>query len=211
MERLVWRRWLCVMRGGVIGGLALAAMLAAPMPSAAGGPQPTYGDYGDAPDTVRDGRTMLAHPYTDPSVIARYPTVGLDDPRQPSGPWHREPWARMWLGQGVDIEANADAPSSSPLPNIAAQSPDVVASSNKDLLDDGLSSAGIYLPACGLSSFSYTVSGAPTMGDQAATINVWLDFNRDGDWRDVLKCVTTDGLLRTVPEWAVANQPITVG
>jgi hypothetical protein len=32
-------------------------------------------------------------------------------------------------------------------------------------------------------------------------VNVWLDFNRDGDWDDVVDC--PDG---SAPEWAVQNQ-----
>ena len=39
-------------------------------------------------------------------------------------------------------------------------------------------------------------------------INVWFDFNRDGDWEDVLKCPlgpTTTGLA---PEWAVQNEKL---
>jgi hypothetical protein len=35
-------------------------------------------------------------------------------------------------------------------------------------------------------------------------VNVWFDWNRDGDWNDVFQC--PDGT--PAPEWAVQNQPV---
>jgi hypothetical protein len=35
-------------------------------------------------------------------------------------------------------------------------------------------------------------------------VNVWFDWNRDGDWDDTLQCP----LVGPAPEWAVQNQPV---
>jgi hypothetical protein len=55
------------------------------------------------------------------------------------------------------------------------------------------------MPDCRLSRIKYVVNVVDPSVD--LWVNIWLDFNRDGDWDDTLEC--TSG---PVPEWAVQNQ-----
>ena len=73
---------------------------------------------------------------------------------------------------------------------------------DRDRADDSLE-LPLVLPACQPTRFNYTVTVTNPVQDEAY-VNVWFDFNRDGDWEDWLDC--EDGVA--VPEWAVQNQVI---
>ena len=77
---------------------------------------------------------------------------------------------------------------------------------DKDVYDDGLISPPV-LPTtfCSQITFTYSVSFA-AVTTQPLYVNIWFDFNQDGDWQDSGRCAvgpTTTGLLS---EWAVQDQ-----
>ena len=158
-------------------------------------------DLGDAPDSTNSsGITMTAYPKGGPAgVPAKYPTVyGAGSP--PYGPIHWQPRAVAYLGDGVSLENEADVgPDEDGTNNIVPpnDSPDL------DKADDGVA-VPLVLPYCGQTSFVYRVTVVPlaTIEPPPLYVNVWFDWNRDGDWNDVLQC--PDGTM--VPEWAVQNQ-----
>jgi hypothetical protein len=158
-------------------------------------------DLGDAPDSTNSsGTTMAAYPKGGPAgVPAKYPTVyGAGSP--PYGPIHWQPKAVAYLGDGVSLENEADiGPDEDGTNNIVPlnDSPDL------DKADDGVQ-VPLVLPYCQQTSFDYRVTVVPlaTIEPPPLYVNVWLDWNRDGDWNDVLQC--PDGTM--VPEWAVQNQ-----
>jgi len=151
-------------------------------------------DLGDAPDSSNSvaGATMQAYP---PGVTANYPTV-YQAGSPPYGPRHWWPRKMFYLGKAVSLENEADVGSDEdgvnnldPLLNVA----------NQDGADDGLVRP-VSLPFCEKTSLDYVV----TVADPAATsayVNVWCDWNRDGDWNDTLTCPDGD----VVSEWAVQN------
>lgn len=54
--------------------------------------------------------------------------------------------------------------------------------------------------------FRYKVTvGTPILSMRY--VNIWIDFNRDGDWDDVLTCRQGKQVI-TVTEWAVQDQAI---
>ena len=158
-------------------------------------------DLGDAPDSSNTaGVQMTAYPKGGPlGVQANYPTVyGVGSP--PYGPIHWQPKAVAYLGDGVSLENEADfGPDEDGTNNIdpSNDSPDL------DKADDGVA-VPLVLPHCGQTSFDYRVTVVPlaTIEPPPLYVNVWFDWNRDGDWNDVLLC--PDGTQ--VPEWAVQNQ-----
>jgi hypothetical protein len=158
-------------------------------------------DLGDAPDSSNTaGVPMTAYPKGGPlGVQANYPTVyRIGSP--PCGPVHWQPKAVAYLGNGVSLENEADiGPDEDGTNNIDPRndSPDL------DKADDGVA-VPLVLPHCELTSFDYRVTVVPlaTIEPPPLYVNVWFDWNRDGDWNDVLQC--PDGTM--VPEWAVQNQ-----
>ena len=160
-------------------------------------------DLGDAPDsTNHPGAKMSAYPGT--AVLANYPTV-YDDPTGVPGPIHLKPTEDSHLGRGVSGETDADTlPDSDGVTNIDPTSNQA----NRDKYDDGVHIPSIQIPKCGKTSFRYSVNVVG--GVKKRVVNVWFDFNRDGDWDDVLKCRSGRKVLE-VPEWAVQNDIISVG
>jgi hypothetical protein len=158
-------------------------------------------DLGDAPDSTNSsGTTMTAYPKGGPAgVPAKYPTVyGAGSP--PYGPIHWQPKAVAYLGDGVSLENEADiGPDEDGTNNIVPPND----SSDLDKADDGVQ-VPLVLPYCGQTSFVYRVTVVPLamIEPPPLYVNVWFDWNRDGDWNDVLQC--PDGTM--VPEWAVQNQ-----
>jgi hypothetical protein len=157
------------------------------------------GDLGDAPDSSNSyGAIMTAYPKGGPAGIqANYPTVfQLGSP--PFGPKHLKPREMAYLGENVSLEFEADTGlDEDGINNIdpPADSPD------RDRYDDGLLGLPLRLPHCTDTTFKYIVNKV-TDTDIDLYFNAWLDFSRDGDWDDVLKC--PDGTI--APEWAVQNQ-----
>lgn len=157
-------------------------------------------DVGDAPDsTNHPGAVMSAYP----NVPANFPTVFWGDPVP--GPAHRQPKTDAWLGRDISAEKDADLvydadglTNIEPLNNAA----------NRDGYDDGVRLNTLALPTCGMTKFQYDVRIVGPLTTRYA--NVWFDFNKDGDWADVLQCLS-NGRVVTVKEWAVVNQPISKG
>jgi len=156
-------------------------------------------DLGDAPDSSNSfpGQSMLAYPS---GVIGNYPTV-YEIGSPPYGPIHWLPHAKFYLGQTVTNEMEADIGYDEDIKNNLVPADDL---SDLDGGDDGVRLT-LVLPDCQLTTFDYTVTGLAA-DSATAYVNVWFDWNRDGDWDDTMEC--PDGT--TVPEWAVPNHQILV-
>jgi hypothetical protein len=157
-------------------------------------------ELGDAPDSSNSWPIgMTAYPKGGPpGVPAQYPTVyGAGSP--PYGPIHQQPNAVAYLGNAVSLENEADiGPDEDGINNLVPPNdrPDL------DAADDGVQ-VPLLLPHCQQATFDYVVTVAPLpIEPPPLYVNVWLDWNRDGDWNDVSEC--PDGTV--VPEWAVQNQ-----
>jgi len=138
---------------------------------------------------------MTAYPKGGPpGRRAHYPTVyAAGSP--PYGPIHSNPLAVAHLGERATHETEADiGPDADWVNNIdpPADSPD------RDGADDGVIFP-LNLPHCCWTTFDYLVKVVNPSTD--LWVNVWFDWNRDGDWDDILDCSE-----RPVPEWAVQNQ-----
>jgi PKD repeat protein len=147
---------------------------------------------------------MTAYPKGGPTGVgAQFPTVFDPGTGLPSGPLHLMPRADSWLGEQVTLERDADLlPDEDGVTNIdpRGNKPD------RDKADDGVK-VPVPAPHCVRSTFKYMVkiaSGAPKVDRY---INVWFDWNRDGDWADALECDKRGD----APEWAVQNAVVTLG
>jgi len=154
-------------------------------------------DLGDAPDSTNNfGNAMVAYS----SVTAHFPTVYDDGSGAgPYGPVHLNATAVAVLGRQVSGESEADTgPDDDSTNNLLP----FQNSPNLDWADDsvGMPDVPLSLPNCGWTQFEYEVTVIDPSVD--LWVNVWFDFNRDGDWDDIVDC--PDG--RSVPEWAVQNQ-----
>lgn len=157
-------------------------------------------DFGDAPDnTNHHGVGMEAYA----GISARFPTVFDPATGLPSGPIHRNPLGDAWLGSSFSLEQDADImPDDDGLTNI--DPPNNAA--DRDRRDDGVIFPIVLLagqPTC----FTYLVSIPVGSAGLNRYVNVWLDWNRDGDWGDVFTVHNPND----APEWAVQNQLITAG
>ncbi len=160
-------------------------------------------DLGDAPDSdgVRSTR-MTAYVGGPTGVVdAHFPTLFSDADGQPNGPIHLHPLAVAHLGETVSLETGADAGPDEDGVNNIDPADDLA---NQDGNDDGVVFP-IAMPQCGWASFDYLVNVIDPNED--LWVNVWIDFNRDGDWDDD---TSTDPVMgdgqRYVSEWAVRNQ-----
>jgi hypothetical protein len=131
-----------------------------------------------------------------PSVQANFPTVFQDAVGSaPYGPIHKSAALAAFLGSGVSGENEADIGlDMDGLNNLdpPADTPD------QDGNDDGLLSP-VRMPHCRWTALQYTVSVA---AEGIYYVNIWADWNRDGDWNDRLDACQN----RVIPEWAVRNQ-----
>jgi len=159
---------------------------------------PDKPDLGDAPDSTNNaGSAMTAYPAGGPTgVKANYPTVHLSGTGVgPFGPVHLNAEIVAHLGKKITRETEADSgPDQDGVNNINP-------STNSPNLDQGDEAVVVPLnmPACRWTTFGYTVNVVDPNVD--LYVNVWCDWNRDGDWDDTLECVTAPA-----PEWAVRNQ-----
>jgi hypothetical protein len=157
---------------------------------------PNAPDLGDAPDSTNNFNIdMTAYP-APASVKASYPTVYDDGSAAgPYGPAHLNESIVAYLGKSFTRDTEADiGPDEDGINNIDPSSD----SSNDDKGDDGIV-LPLNLPHCTWTTFDYTVNVIDPNVD--LWVNVWFDWNRDGDWDDTLDC--TQGLVQ---EWAVQNQ-----
>ena len=165
---------------------------------------PIESDLGDAPDSTNNfSRNMTAYPKGAYSgVRAHYPTVYNDSSGTgPYGPIHFNPLAVAHLGKGITHENEADiGQDQDVLNNIrpTANSPD------NDKGDDGVIFP-LNMPQCRWTTLDYIVN-VINPGTNL-WVNVWCDWNRDGDWDDDSN--TDQALICTkgiISEWAVQNQ-----
>jgi hypothetical protein len=152
-------------------------------------------DLGDAPDSTNNyNRNMTAYPSA--STKANYPTVYNDGSATgPYGPAHLNDQLVAYLGKSITRETEADTGADEDGVNNIRPS---TGSSNNDGADDGVLFP-LNLPACRWTTFDYIVNVIDP--DVDLWVNVWLDWNRDGDWDDTLECAQGPA-----PEWAVQNQ-----
>ncbi|MBN1804009.1 MAG: hypothetical protein JW837_02040 [Sedimentisphaerales bacterium] len=161
-------------------------------------------DLGDAPDSTNNfGNNMTAYPKAGPAgVKAHYPTVFNDGGTVgPYGPIHMNPLDVAHLGKKITHEVEADTGQDQDFfNNIRPQNnlPD------NDSGDDGVVFP-FNMPRCRWTTFDYIVN-VINPGTNL-WVNVWCDFNRDGDWDD--DSISDQSLACTrgfVSEWAVRNQ-----
>jgi len=157
-------------------------------------------DLGDAPDSTNNyGVAMTAYPSQGmlPVVVpAHYPTVYNDGTGTgPYGPVHMNAQVAAFLGKKITRETEADTGADEDGVNNIRPSTDTP---NRDQGDDGIVFP-ISLPNCWWSTFDYIVNIITPNTD--LYVNVWIDWNRDGDWDDTPDC--PEG---PAPEWAVQNQ-----
>ena len=167
--------------------------------------EPPMHDLGDAPDSTNNhGIPMTAYPKGGPmGVQANYPTVWITG-SPPHGPIHMQPLAVAYLGNAVSLENEADLfPDQDMITNldVPVNMPDL------DGKDDGVI-IPLTLPHCQWTTFNYTVTIAPFMPPTPPLyVNVWFDWNRDGDWDDTMTCPGATAPT-PAPEWAVQNQQL---
>jgi hypothetical protein len=162
-------------------------------------------DLGDASDsTNNNNREMPAYPSTHTglpySIKANFPTVYNDGSGTgPYGPVHLNDEMVAYLGQAITRETEADTgPDEDPSNNIKAD-PGVIIF-NRDNGDDAIDLKNtMSLPNCCWTTLEYEVTVVDPSVD--LWVNMWFDWNRDGDWDDVVDC--PEG---PAPEWAVQNQ-----
>jgi hypothetical protein len=155
-------------------------------------------DLGDAPDSTNNaGRNMTAYPAGGPTgVKANYPTVHISGTGTgPYGPAHVNATLVAYLGKKITRETEADSgPDEDGVNNIDPSNN----KPNQDQGDDGVVFP-ISMPHCRWTTFDYVVNVVDPNVDMY--VNVWCDWNRDGDWDDTVECTAGP-----VPEWAVQNQ-----
>jgi hypothetical protein len=158
-------------------------------------------DLGDAPDSSNTypGSSMLA--YSDANTIANYPTIFWTY-FPPYGPIHWQPEKWFYLGKDVTFESGADSGYDEDINNNLYPPGDL---SDRDGADDGIK-LPLVLPNCGKAKIPFTVTFVSPVGTNPIYLNVWCDWNRDGDWDDILKCSDNNN----APEWAVQNAAITI-
>jgi len=156
-------------------------------------------DLGDAPDSTNNAHVaMRAYPSQGslPVVPANYPTVYNDGSGTgPFGPVHLNSQAVAFLGSKITRETEADTGTDEDGVNNIRPSNNTP---DRDQGDDGVIFP-INMPGCRFTTIDYIVNVVDPNTD--LWVNVWLDWNRDGDWDDTLEC--PEG---PVPEWAVQNQ-----
>ncbi len=156
-------------------------------------------ELGDAPDSSNHaGVPMTAYHFPPaPPVMANYSTVYDPATGLPSGPLHFNPRGDAWLGEWVTLEFDADLPpDEDTITNLdpPANVPDL------DFADDGVVLPQS-LPDCAPTVLNFTVNVPEGVPPADRFVNVWIDWDRDGDWADTFTCEQQGD----APEWAVQN------
>jgi hypothetical protein len=162
-------------------------------------------DLGDAPDgTNHLNRFMTAyaagHTGLPQSIPGNFPTVYDDGSGTgPYGPVHLNDEIVAYLGARITNEIEADTgPDEDGRNNLKVEIAGSAA--NHDNGDDAFDiKIPISLPKCCWTTLDYKVTVVDPSVD--LWVNMWFDWNRDGDWDDVVDCVEGPA-----PEWAVQNQ-----
>lgn len=157
-------------------------------------------DLGDAPDSTNNAHVaMMAYPtqgMLQVIVQAHYPTVYNDGSGTgPFGPAHLNAQVVAYLGAKITRETEADTGTDEDGVNNITPSNNTP---DRDQGDDGVIFP-INMPNCRYTTIDYIVNVVDPNVD--LWVNIWLDWNRDGDWDDTLECPAGP-----VPEWAVQNQ-----
>ncbi len=165
-------------------------------------------DLGDAPDSSNHaGANMAAYP----GVQALFPTVFDAATGLPEGPLHRYP-RPFHLGQRVSREAEADlGPDQDGVNNLlpAANDPD------NDRFDDGTNFGLWNLAHCQPTNLPVQVAIGPQAVNYFQTLgtpgylNIWIDSNHNGEWKDATQCPGVDGAKPAV-EHIVIDFPMNV-
>ena len=162
-------------------------------------------DLGDAPDSTNNfGRNMTAYPKGGPSGIkAHYPTVYNDGRATgPFGPIHLNAQTVVaHLGKQITSENEADTGPDQDITNNIKPTSNMP---DNDKGDDGMIFP-INMPKCSWTTLDYIVN-VVNPGTNL-WVNVWCDWNRDGDWDDSTNTnpsLSCSGGI--VSEWAVQNQ-----
>ena len=162
-------------------------------------------DLGDAPDSTNNfGRNMTAYPKGGPSgVKAHYPTVYNDGRTTgPFGPIHLNAQGVVaHLGKKITSEDEADTGPDEDFTNNIRPTTNTP---NNDKGDDGIVFP-VNMPKCRWTTIDYTVN--VVRPGTNLYVNVWCDWNRDGDWDDTT--LTNQSLTCSkgiVSEWVVKNQ-----
>ncbi len=158
-------------------------------------------DLGDAPDSTNTFPNTKMLAYTDPNIQANFPTIFWTY-FPPYGPIHWQPEKKFYLGKDVSFESGADTGYDEDTNNNLYPPGDL---SNRDGADDSIK-LPLVLPHCQEAKISFTLTNISPTVTSPIYLNVWCDWNRDGDWDDLIECV--DGT--TIPEWAVQNTPIII-
>lgn len=160
-------------------------------------------DFADAPDSAGERQTRMTAYASGGygAVDAHYPTIFHDADGRPAGPLHLAPLAVAHLGEAVTLEAATETGVDEDGVNNIDPAAD---KSDQDGADDGVVFP-IAMPACGWASFDYLINVVTPETD--LWVNVWCDFNRDGDWDDSTATNPEMGCdKQNVSEWAVQNQ-----
>lgn len=148
-------------------------------------------DLGDAPDSSNaSGGIMRAYP----GVQANFPTVFAGP--APIGPRHLAPLSDAFFGNAVSLENEADVGMDTDSVNNINPAADA---NDLDGADDGLI-VPVKMPNCKKTHVDFMLN-VPTTGTKLYYVNIWCDWNRDGDWNDLISAPCGD-----IPEWAVRNQ-----
>ncbi len=165
---------------------------------------PGKSDLGDAPDSTNNNdRQMNAYPSGHTglpySIKANFPTVYDDGSGTgPYGPVHLNNEMVAYLGTLITKEIEADTGFDEDPSNNIITAPGTTA--NRDNGDDAIDlKIPLSLPNCCWTTLDYEVTVVDPNVD--LWVNIWFDWNRDGDWDDVVDC--PEG---PAPEWAVQNQ-----
>ncbi|MBN2589447.1 MAG: hypothetical protein JXA96_06270 [Sedimentisphaerales bacterium] len=195
-----------------VGGLSSSDKGTGVLTVSCGGQVQTASDLGDAPDNTNHFPSSNMRTY-DHLASAKFPTVYQGNAIV--GPIHLNPKSVAYLGNSVTYEDEADQGYDQDATNnlIPTQ---LNNNADKDLGDDGVVmyvdpyvGKTIGMTHCQLAAFDYKVNVIDPNVDMY--VNVWFDWNRDGDWNDSgltdaqLNCssCSTGGVVN---EWAVQNQ-----
>ncbi len=160
-------------------------------------------DLGDAPDSTNDiYASMTAYTVDGVGIPGQFPTTFLGNGgKDPQGPLHLDPLSLAHLGQSVSLEIESYKGLDEDGINNIDPYKDVA---DQDGADDGLM-LPVSMPACDWTSLEYTVSVIDS--ETPFWVNIWCDWNRDGDWDDDLSSdpnLNHEGI--SIDEWAVKNQ-----
>jgi hypothetical protein len=168
-----------------------------------------YPETGDAPDSTNHEDAPMSYAGGEHGIDAYFPTVsdtGTTGGGAPYGPCHLILPNGARLGDYVSAERDADLPPDQDSPNLPTNLVPLADMPDLDT-DDGLLLPGSWQDGV-QTSFQYTVTVPAGGVNRTRYVNVWFDWNRDGDWGDSgVACRTAD---LSADEHVVANHAVNV-